>query len=257
MVAHTAAKPVHKRELLPRTTEVGLDRWLALDAEGWERIHAATSRSVPPPKPRTPRPHQRAAIQAARDHFDRRNNTRGRMIMPCGTGKSLTAFWIAQSLQARSILVAVPSLALIKQSLTDWTREFLAHGEVPDWLCVCSDETTGHFDRDEFVGEVYELGVDATTDPAEIAQFLATKNGRRRIVFATYQSGTVLAKAARKGPLPVRPGDHGRGAPNRGLPGEGFRPPTAGQEHQGQAPTLHDRHGASGPGRGRRSRLDG
>jgi predicted helicase len=120
------------------------------------------------------------------------------MIMPCGTGKSLTAFWIARRLRARSILVAVPSLALIRQSLTDWTREFLAHGEVPDWLCVCSDETTGRLERDEFVGEVYELGVDATTDPAEIARFLAARNGRRRIVFTTYQSSAVLAKAARK-----------------------------------------------------------
>ena len=53
------------------------------------------------------------------------------MIMPCATGKSLTAFWIAQALDAKSIVVAVPSLALIRQSLLDWTREYLAHGEVP------------------------------------------------------------------------------------------------------------------------------
>ena len=198
VVAHTAAKPVHKRKLPPRTTEIGLDRWLALDTEGWERIRAATSRGVPPPKPRSPRPHQDSAIKAALAHFEKKKNVRGRMIMPCGTGKSLTAFWIAQGLEARSILVAVPSLALIKQSLTDWTREFLAHGEVPDWLCVCSDETTGNLERDEFVGEVYELGVDATTDPAEIAKFLAASNGRRRIVFATYQSCAVLGKAARR-----------------------------------------------------------
>ena len=46
--------------------------------------------------------------------------------MPCGTGKSLTAYWIAQALKAKNILVAVPSLALVRQSLTDWTREFLA-----------------------------------------------------------------------------------------------------------------------------------
>ena len=63
--------------------------------------------------------------------------------MPCGTGKSLTAFWIAEALNAQNILVAVPSLALIRQSLIDWTREFLARGQVPEWLCVCSDETVG------------------------------------------------------------------------------------------------------------------
>ena len=50
------------------------------------------------------------------------------------------AYWIAEALNAKSILVAVPSLQLIKQSVTDWTREFLAKGQMPDWLCVCSDE---------------------------------------------------------------------------------------------------------------------
>ena len=108
-----------------------------------------------------PRPHQRHAIKAAKAHFSTAN--RGRMIMPCGTGKSLTAFWIAQALDAKSIVVAVPSLALIRQSLLDWTREYLAHGEVPQWLVVCSDESTAKLDRDEFVGDTYDLGIPTTT----------------------------------------------------------------------------------------------
>src|SRR5262249_37441693 len=77
-------------------------------------------------------------------------------IMPCGTGKSLTAYWIAEALKAKTILVAIPSLALVRQSLADWTREFLAHNVLPDWLCVCSDESVGNLERDEFVGEVYD-----------------------------------------------------------------------------------------------------
>ena len=92
--------------------------------------------------------------------------------MPCGTGKSLTAYWIAEALKAKTILVAVPSLALVRQSLTDWTREFLAHGIKPDWLCVCSDETVGNLERDEFVGEVYDLGLPTHTDTNEIAALL-------------------------------------------------------------------------------------
>ena len=47
--------------------------------------------------------------------------SRGKLIMPCGTGKSLTAFWIAEALKAKTIIVAVPSLALVRQSLSDWT----------------------------------------------------------------------------------------------------------------------------------------
>jgi predicted helicase len=117
--------------------------------------------------------------------------------MPCGTGKSLTAYWIAEALEAKTILVAVPSLALVRQSLTDWTREFLAHGVKPDWLCVCSDETVGSLERDDFVGEVYDLGLPTHTDPSEIASLLRARANGRKIVFTTYQSSDKLAAAAR------------------------------------------------------------
>ena len=117
--------------------------------------------------------------------------------MPCGTGKSLTAFWIAEALDARTILVAVPSLALIRQSLTDWTREFLARGEVPEWLCVCSDETVGALESDSFVADTYDLGIPTTTDQQEIAAFLSEPGRGRRITFTTYQSSGRLAEAAR------------------------------------------------------------
>jgi superfamily II DNA or RNA helicase len=121
--------------------------------------------------------------------------------MPCGTGKSLTAYWIAEALKAKTILVAVPSLALVRQSLTDWTREFLAHGIKPDWLCVCSDETVGNLERDEFVGEVYDLGLPTHTDTKEIATLLRARSNEPKIVFTTYQSSTKLAAATRKARL--------------------------------------------------------
>jgi superfamily II DNA or RNA helicase len=118
--------------------------------------------------------------------------------MPCGTGKSLTAFWIAQALGAKRVLVAVPSLALIRHSVADWAREFLAHGKEPDWICVCSDETVGNLERDEFVGEVYELGLPTHTDPKEIASRLRAPSKVPKIVFTTYQSSDKLAAAARQ-----------------------------------------------------------
>src|SRR4051794_11932765 len=117
--------------------------------------------------------------------------------MPCGTGKSLTAFWIAEALDAKDILVAVPSLSLIRQSLTDWTREFLARGEVPEWLCVCSDETVGALDNDSFVADTYDLGIPTTTDQHTIEAFLSASGAGRRITFTTYQSSSRLAEAAR------------------------------------------------------------
>jgi superfamily II DNA or RNA helicase len=198
VVAHTASKPVSKRHLMRNTVEIGLDRWQSLDHEAWRLIVGKLKGRSPRPQPRTPRPHQRAAISAARAHFIRHRAQRGRMIMPCGTGKSLTAYWIAEALKAKTIVVAVPSLALIRQSLTDWTREFLAHGQTPDWICVCSDESVANLDRDEFVGEVYELGLPTHTDPNEIAKLLRAPCDGPKIVFTTYQSSGRLAVAARK-----------------------------------------------------------
>jgi superfamily II DNA or RNA helicase len=198
VVAHTASKPISKRHLMRNTTEIGLDRWQSLDHEAWSLVVGKLKGRSAAPKPRTPMPHQRAAVAAANIHFVRDGAARGRLIMPCGTGKSLAAYWIAQALKAKTILVAVPSLALVRQSLTDWTREFLAHGIKPDWLCVCSDETVGNLERDEFVGEVYDLGLPTHTDTKEIAALLRGRSSGPKIVFTTYQSGTKLAAGARK-----------------------------------------------------------
>lgn len=194
VVAHTCSKPVRKHKYLGNATEIGLDRWLGLNDEDWRAIQARIAGKPVALTPRIPRPHQQRAIDAAQSHFS--TESRGRLIMPCATGKSLTAFWIAQALDAKSIVVAVPSLALIRQSLLDWTREYLAHGEVPQWLVVCSDESAAKVDRDEFVGDTYDLGIPTTTKAADIVPFLR-KRTDHRIIFTTYQSSVTLAQAAR------------------------------------------------------------
>jgi superfamily II DNA or RNA helicase len=198
VVAHTASKPVSKRHLMRHTVEIGLDRWQSLDAEAWILLIGRLKGETARPKPRIPKPHQRAAVFAAKAHFIRDNANRGRLIMPCGTGKSLTAHWIAEALGAKTVLVAVPSLALIRQSVTDWTREFLARNQIPDWLCVCSDETVGNLEHDEFVGEVYELGLPTHYKPNEILALLRAPSKGSKIVFTTYQSSDKLAAAARR-----------------------------------------------------------
>ena len=197
VVAHTSTKPISKRHLMRDTVEIGLDRWQSLHPENWKLIVERLKGRNARPEARSPRPHQREAIHAAATHFIRDNAARGRLIMPCGTGKSLTAYWIAEALEATTILVAVPSLALVRQSLADWTREFLAHNITPDWLCVCSDASVGNLDRDEFVGEVYDLGLPTHTDPKEIAVWLRARSSGPKIVFTTYQSSANLAKAAK------------------------------------------------------------
>ena len=181
-----------------KTVEIGLDRWQSLDLATWSLILATLEGRTVRLEARSPKPHQSAAISAAKKHFIDEGAVRGRLIMPCGTGKSLTAYWIAEALKAETILVAVPSLALVRQSLADWTREFLTHNIVPDWLCVCSDESVGNLERDEFVGEVYDTGLPTHTDVNEIAALLRAPSNGPKIVFTTYQSSDRLAAAARK-----------------------------------------------------------
>ncbi|MBC8267159.1 MAG: DEAD/DEAH box helicase family protein [Rhodospirillaceae bacterium] len=165
---------------------------------GWKRLKSALSKAPTRPKKLRPMWHQKKAIKNADKHFIYEKQNRGKMIMPCGTGKSLTGFWIAQKFDAKLIVVAVPSLALVKQTLNVWTREYLTHNVMPNWICVCSDTGSGSVDADEFTAHTYDLGVPCTTKVDEIAAFLRKRTATPRIIFTTYQSGKVLAKASKK-----------------------------------------------------------
>ena len=200
LLVHTGEKGVRKRKLLGENyTEIGLDFWLGLTHEDWNRIHKYLNGQSIRPKPKKPRTHQQRAINNATEHFTQKKAKRGRLIMPCGTGKSLTAFWIANALKAKSVIVSVPSLALIKQSLEDWTREFVAHNEVPkpEWLVICSDESTAKLDNDEFVADAHSMGIPTTTSVEAISDFLTDNQTGRKVIFTTYQSSDKLAQAAR------------------------------------------------------------
>jgi superfamily II DNA or RNA helicase len=148
----------------------------------------------------TPRPHQKRAIKNAKSYFANPINKRGKMIMPCASGKSLTGFWIADELEAKTVLVAVPSLALIQQTLPIWLREFTARGHADGlrWLCVCSDETVEE-GTDSIIIHTQDLGYPPTTKIEDIVCWLdATKTAKKRVIFTTYQSGKVLAEAVTK-----------------------------------------------------------
>jgi superfamily II DNA or RNA helicase len=148
----------------------------------------------PPPKPKRPRPHQRKAIQAVVMGF--RSADRGQMIMACGTGKTLTALFIAESLGARRTLVLVPSLSLLRQTLGDWAANAT---EAFDPLPVCSDDTVTH--TDALVATTSDLGFPVTTDAEEIGRFLR-RRGRQVVVFSTYQSSPRIAEAFKLGRVP-------------------------------------------------------
>src|SRR5439155_25018067 len=105
--------------------------------------------------------------------------------MACGTGKTLTALWIAERLQCSLSLVLVPSLSLVQQNLAEWGRHSAADF---DRLVVCSDESVLQTKSDTAIQSTADFGVKVTTDPAEIQHFLGQPRKRPAVVFATYQS---------------------------------------------------------------------
>ncbi|MDB9740921.1 DEAD/DEAH box helicase family protein [Candidatus Pelagibacter ubique] len=195
IVCATVNKPPKKIKLLKSIGFETLETWLALDdGDLFTQIKAKTVGKVYKPTILKPRTHQVAAIKKTIEHF--KSNERGKIIMPCGTGKSLTAFWIAKQMGVKSILVAVPSLALLQQTLKVWTREFLINGIEPEWFCVCSDGTVKD-EQDDYVTDTADLGIKVDTDPSLIKQFLKKKTSKIKVVFTTYQSGRATAKGSK------------------------------------------------------------
>jgi len=174
-----------------------LDVWLGLDADFFTRLRAHLDHKPELLVPLKPRLHQKDATKAGHHHFVIKKAKRGKLIMPCGSGKSLTAYWIAGKLQARRIIIAVPSLALIRQTLKVWLRETMANRQAVEWICVCSDESAGRIERDDVTVLRQDLGVPCLTEPGDIAAWLKRKHHGLTVVFTTYQSGEALAKAAR------------------------------------------------------------
>ena len=51
------------------------------------------------------------------------NSDRAHVVMACGTGKTLVALWAAEEMKPKTVLVLVPSLTLLQQTLDEWSRQ--------------------------------------------------------------------------------------------------------------------------------------
>ena len=162
----------------------------------WPSTPAAL-RPSPPPKVKKPWDYQRPAINDVVKGFETAD--RGQLIMACGTGKTLTAWFITERLKAERTLVLVPSLSLLKQTMREWQTANVKKPFAP--LLVCSDETVGSLGEDAAISHTSTLGVPVTTDPREIAGFLRKRSGPR-VVFSTYQSSPQIAAAFELGRVP-------------------------------------------------------
>ena len=142
------------------------------------------------------RPYQQKAIDDAVAHL--KENERGQLIMACGTGKTLTGFWIREDMKAQRTVVFVPSIALLRQTWSSWNQ----HANEPFYsIAICSDEkATSRGRKDQLVTSPSAAGLPPTTDPDAIAEALDVPGPV--VVFSTYQSSEVLETALKKAGRP-------------------------------------------------------
>lgn len=167
------------------------------------------SKFAPKKKPtlrgkKEPRPHQRDARAAVITGL--KDKDRGKLIMACGSGKTYTSLKIAEEQAGRGkrVLFLVPSLALLSQTLTEWTQESELRLQS---FAVCSDSDVGkkrNKDDDTVQTFVHELKYPATTDPKRLAtEMNKLHDGEHMsVVFATYHSIDVVHRAQKKHDLP-------------------------------------------------------
>ncbi len=138
--------------------------------------------------------HQQNALESVLKSFEKTD--RGKLIMACGTGKTLTSLRIAEAVAPKNglILFLVPSISLLSQSLREWFAE-------SKWplrcFAVCSDSKIGRNSEDM---RTHELEIPATTDCQTLAEQLAEDSGGRiNVIFSTYHSIDVIANAQKLG----------------------------------------------------------
>lgn len=145
---------------------------------------------------KAPRKYQREAIDDVAAGF--KAGARGKLIMACGTGKTYTSLKIVEEQVpiGGSVLFLVPSIALLQQTLNEWT----AQATVPlRPLAVCSDTKVGRREHEDV--SMHDLAFPATTDPVKLLNRSRISTGQEAVtvVFSTYQSIDVIAQAQKDG----------------------------------------------------------
>ena len=146
------------------------------------------------------RPHQSDALAVVTAGLAEAD--RGKLIMACGTGKTFTSLKIAEAVagKGKRVLFLVPSLALLSQTLTEWTQE---SGIPLHSFAVCSDSDVGKkrkADDDIVQTFTHELGYPATTNPSRLVTEMAKRHDGEHmsVVFATYHSIEVINQAQKE-----------------------------------------------------------
>ena len=171
-----------------------LDR---LDKDDFQEIESWLTSAVVERRRKTPdenHKHQAEALAEILSKFQRYDRTSA--IMACGSGKTLLALWVAERLGSAKVLVLLPSLALLRQTLHEWLHE--TSWERLAYLCVCSDPTVAA-ELDTIHTQPSDLDFPVDTDSAAVREFLDAEFNGVRIVFSTYQSAHIVAQGMKPG----------------------------------------------------------
>ncbi len=166
----------------------------------WEKFDPTqTQGELPLRDKKRPRTHQTEAINATKEYFSDPKNTRGKLIMACGTGKTYTSLKIMEALDPKITLFLAPSIALLSQTF----REYAQEKSEPFYASiVCSDDKVGkskNEDNDDI--KFSELPIKASTRLEDILSVYekAQKENKRFIIFSTYQSALRIKEAQEAG----------------------------------------------------------
>jgi superfamily II DNA or RNA helicase len=179
-------------QALPRTRWVSRQDFAALSPEALTEICGWITEK-PAPHPRaTPDPrYQTQVLEDIAQTLE--TNSRATVVMACGTGKTLVALWAVEQAKPKSVLVLLPSLSLVQQTVREWTRHTNL-GSRFRFICVCSDDTVaGKRDSDALELDTTDLGFRVDTDPNTVKRFLSASDNAVRVVFSTYQSSDVVS----------------------------------------------------------------
>lgn len=167
----------------------------------WEKlengIHGEQARITS----RSLKPHQQTALELTQEHF--KTESRGKLIMACGTGKTYTSLRIAENETKGNgvVLFLVPSIALLGQTLREWTT-FSQEPIYP--ICICSDPEITRKKTKSEEGQGYsvvDLALPASTNIKDIVNQFKTikkKKSGMTVVFSTYQSIEVISKVQKE-----------------------------------------------------------
>lgn len=162
----------------------------------WDSFTLDSIESMKQAPKKQPRPHQREAIKSVLSGFA--EHDRGKLIMACGTGKTLTGLKIAEGLTQGNgnVLVLVPSISLLNQTLSEWAAQcaypYTVYG-------ICSDPKASKITEDEIIDTM----VPATTDvDTLIRQFADCDSNTLQLFFSTYQSINVVHDFQQKTGVP-------------------------------------------------------